>query len=465
MKTRLLSSLISMMLFPTVAIAMWIDDAPSPSAATESATNSAPAGQAPATVSQATAAFAKLEETAVTLGKIQTSSAALAKTLAASPEPVSKAQAVREGNIATMAGQLQTAVKSCESAGTYAKICLAEYSEHIQTAAGIIGTILTQVKNTQDMSAKDVCSKQKSANDTARKALLAYNAACALAQANCASACGGLKKKMEAETALFNTGQTSGPIYEPAKLGVEPQLQLCKGYMWNMAAAGMGLFSLLADSGKAIQCETKTAAVDCKANPYDPSCATKMDCSKQENYQQTQCICQRNPNSSGCAGYAGTNINMPAGTTNVSTGKSPDGANINLGSADNGIPVAAGGSASGKGASSLGGAGGAGGGNGFGVGGAGAKTGGADGAKKDKALNPNVLGGYDGGGGGGGGGSRSSASLPDSPYKEYLPGGKNDPKASVKVFGNGQVTASGSKSNWEKVSERYTDNKPSLVGP
>jgi hypothetical protein len=463
MKTQFLSCLISLMLLPAIAPAMWVDDAPSPTVATEAATNAAPAGQAPATVSQAATAFQQLEASATKLGEIQ---AAATKQAAAYTASENLPKAKIETDIAGVATQLQTAVKSCESAGTYAKICLAEYSEHIQTAAGIIGTIMTQVKNSQSMSSKDVCSKQKSANDTARKALLAYNAACALAQANCASSCNGLKKQMEAQTKLMATGTTSGPVFEQAKIGVEPQVALCKGYMWNMAAAGMGLFSLLADSGKAIQCETQTAAVDCKANPYDPSCATKMDCSKQENYQQTQCICQRNPNSSGCAGYAGTNINMPAGTTNVSTGKSPDGANINLGSADNGIPVAAGGSASGKGSSSLGGAGGAGGGNGFGVGGAGAKTGGADGAKKDKALNPNVLGGYDGGGGGGGGGaSRSSASLPDSPYKEYLPGGKNDPKANTKVFGNGQVTASGSKSNWEKVSERYTDAKPSLVGP
>ena len=120
------------------------------------------------------------------------------------------------------------------------------------------------------------------------------------------------------------------------------------------------------------------------------------------------------------------------------------------------------------GGSAAGGAGGGSGGAGGGIDGGGKggeKT--ADG-KVSKGLNTNILSGMDGGGGGGGGsrgGGRVDPSL--SAYQAYMPGGAKDPSRGVasKTFGNGQVTASGSKSNWEKVRERYRENKPTLAGP
>jgi hypothetical protein len=93
------------------------------------------------------------------------------------------------------------------------------------------------------------------------------------------------------------------------------------------------------------------------------------------------------------------------------------------------------------------------------------KAGAAD-ASKSK-LNTNILSGYDGGGGGGGSrGGGGSSSNKDSQYNAYLPGGAKDPSRGIasKTFANGEITGSGSKSNWEKVHERYTDNKPTLLG-
>ena len=107
------------------------------------------------------------------------------------------------------------------------------------------------------------------------------------------------------------------------------------------------------------------------------------------------------------------------------------------------------------------GGGGGGGGGGLSGGGNGPAAKAADGKS---GLNANILRGNDGGGGGGGssGGSRSSAG---SPYDAYLPGGAKDPNrtpAAAAAF-KAQVTESGSKSNWEKVTERYQEHKSSLM--
>jgi hypothetical protein len=86
-------------------------------------------------------------------------------------------------------------------------------------------------------------------------------------------------------------------------------------------------------------------------------------------------------------------------------------------------------------------------------------------ADKKGSLNTNILSDYDGGGGGargsGGGGSGGG-----SGYNAYMPGQRKDPSRALASQNaiSSQVTSAGSKSNWEKVTERYTENKPTLMG-
>jgi hypothetical protein len=182
------------------------------------------------------------------------------------------------------------------------------------------------------------------------------------------------------------------------------------------------------------------------------------------------CLCQTNPNSPGCPGYNGhgidaQNLTPPGGAP---SGTSPDvNAAMPGGGFSDSIPVAGINGAGAGGASGSGaGAGGGAGGGGFPIGGGagGGTAGKAGSADSKKALNTNILGGFDGGGGGGGGGgsSRTASADPNSAYKAYMPGGARDP-SSLKALGAGQVTGSGSKSNWEKINERYADTKPTLL--
>jgi len=388
----------------------------------------------------------------------------------------------------------QSAIESCQAASQSAKsACLANLSPKIQGAAAIIAGLLGTIGMTK--SSSESCSKYNDAMKVAETALLAYNTMCTAMQASCETACGETKTTLAADEPFLATHVTkwtavlaatsSGPDVKKAAadqiakletdqtslgtatLDVGKKLTTCRGYKWNLAAAGVGLTNVLKQSAAASACEKATTVADCTKDPYNPACAKTMDCAKAENYQQTHCICQRTPTAAGCGGYAGTNNNMPS-VSNRSTGQSADTPTMPLGGPTDSVPIGAAASG-GTGAESLGGGSGGGvgtGGGGFGVGNGTGKVGGADAAKKEKGLNANILGGFDGGGGGGGGGSRSSASVPDSAYKDYLPGGSRDPSgAALKVYGNGQVTGSGSKSNWEKVSDRYSEAKSSLVRP
>ncbi|MEN0059187.1 MAG: hypothetical protein AAGB31_10170, partial [Bdellovibrio sp.] len=51
-------------------------------------------------------------------------------------------------------------------------------------------------------------------------------------------------------------------------------------------------------------------------------------------------------------------------------------------------------------------------------------------------------------------------------YKEYMPGGSKDPNRGMlgEQAWKKEVTGQAGKSNWEKVKDRYQDNKSSLLG-
>jgi hypothetical protein len=402
---------------------------------------------------------------------------------------------------ASLSAGTAASVKSCQSAASSARTaCLASLSPSIQTAAGLIGGILSTIGMAKSTS--ESCGKYNKAMDIAQKALTAYNTMCTAMQTTCESSCMETTTRLKndrtsltnaanvedqqalvlLESGIVNPGATQaahelqadaqvvrGPdltSLSDSEAKITKDLGTCRNYKWNLAAAGIGLTNVLKQSAASKACTTATTTVDCTKNPYDASCAKVADCSKAENAQQTTCICQRNPTAPGCPGYTGSSTGMQAGGPTPSSGTSADksaGPHTTASGVDT-TPISTNGSGAGGSGSSLGGAGGGGAGGGLGGNGS-QKVGGADGSKKDKALNANILSGYDGGGGGGGGGGSRSAASVNSPYNAYVPGGEKAAKAAIQGYANGQITLSGSKDNFAKVREQAIQQTPTLLAP
>lgn len=380
-----------------------------------------------------------------------------------------KAAAVKADSTVKYSPQVSPAVKSCVAAADKARYaCLANLSEKIQVGAAIIGGLLTASSMAKSQS--EGCEKYNKAMETAKNAITGYNAICSGMMIYCSSTC-------EKATAAIEDAEMKAVSYEnqpeinalrALKTPVQNQIALCQKYKLNLTMAGVGLINVISEAGRQRSCEDKTTVLDCKKTPEHPDCKSGIDCSIAGNQTDTQCICQRAPNSPGCPGYNGQpsgiapNNNTDPGPTAETD---PDSyGKPNLGPSDPAINAGADGNVAGSTAGAAGAGGGGSGSHGLSGGGTGAnKPGGADG--NSKGLNTNILSGYEGGGGGGGRGGGSGGRA-DSAYNAYLPGGAKDPRRGLasKTFGNGEVTSSGAKSNWEKVSERYKDNKPTLMG-
>lgn len=188
--------------------------------------------------------------------------------------------------------------------------------------------------------------------------------------------------------------------------------------------------------------------------------------------QNPQCKCNENQNAPECKslttnslrGFTPTSVNPNAKPGDALAdankilqnfgadgGKSaPDfGANAASGGGGGGVGGNVGGSAPGGGSSGGGGSGSGGGGSGGGAGGTG------------EEQTADILSGFQSGGGGSGWGSGGGAGG-NSAYRDYLPGGAKDPE-SDQLQARREITPSGGKSVWEKVHERYQDNKKSLL--
>lgn len=382
------------------------------------------------------------------------------------------------------------------------RFCLESRSPDIKNFIAI-----TQVLTAGLSGMMDACSKFGKVMDMGNKALTAYQGLCSTWRGVCNAACGdavkGVKmieqskrtlvsavtKAAQAEAAKMPAtpqsaacGQiaatyaqevesTSEPITRELKADaadyrpVAQKFETCKSYARELASAGVGLIGMLNSFGQANKCEkdTQDSTVAGVGN-------TAVDCTIPENKKNNMtCICQDNPRMAGCnsgldsAAQAKSADSLRATGTGEYTPASGGAANgdLSLGGGDGQDLMAKGADGSGSSlpGSPSGGGGGLGGGSGFG--------GGADGgavAKKGSALNTNILSGEGGGGGGGGWGGYGSDR--DPALRQYLPGGAKDPNAAgmAGAAGSKQVTSQGGKSNWEKVKDRYRDNKPTLLG-
>lgn len=377
--------------------------------------------------------------------------------------------------------------------------CLEHLSPNILTGVTTLNTILSTLGGA---AVKDQCSGFANAMDLAKAAMTAYTAACGTMKAGCGASCVGARKGLEdiqkaigshkpdcskatpqqktaCEKAVADYVKAQAEMLTAAKeelnkaekKSMAGKASLCTDKYAQLLTSGLaGIASLLNSAKQGKNCEEKAngTGTDVAANEVckDPAKAKTEECLCQ-NPQSPECICFKNPRTSGCPGglpgvgenSAGelittgptdkSNVAAAGGTPNLG----PSGGGMQLGerspnSADSG----------GVGAPTGGGATGLGGGSG---GGSGSGTPGAEGSGK-KGLDANILGGA--GGGGGGGGSWGSSGGGSEKYRAYLPGGAKDPgKAAGQQAWTKEVTGQGGKSNWEKVKERYRDNKNTLL--
>ncbi|WP_413569071.1 hypothetical protein ACLWBD_16985 [Bdellovibrio sp. HCB117] len=377
-------------------------------------------------------------------------------------------------------------------------VCLEEYSPDLASTASNINILLSTLGG---MAVNDACSGFAKAMDIAKAGLTAYTSACGVMKAGCGVSCvkarSGLEDMQKYAAAAEksaqcapnpNPGQTQlCESYKASyhndlknimqyvkqeqekgdKRSISGKVSLCTGkYAQLLASAGSGIMSLANSMKQGQKCDEDTSG----STTPTTTASTEEKCKVAANANLPECICLANPRTPGCS----NNYEKPGESSvvgGVGTG-STDKSNI---SGDRSVAGLGGGSIPGL-DSPTGGASGSGGdsggmpgapsGGGAGLGGGGGIS--ASGDKPSEAaakgLDANILGGTGGGGGGGGFGSFGGGS--GDKYRAYLPGGAKDPSKGVagqQQAWKNEVTGQGGKSNWEKVKERYRDNKNTLL--
>jgi hypothetical protein len=388
-----------------------------------------------------------------------------------------------------------------------AKVCIADNSEALADGITLINGLLSAGGAA---SIYDKCTSFGKAMDIGQKALAAYTAACTMARQPCVMFCGDVNESLtklqtainkvppagpdarceNGGTAIPPTGDLKADALNGPCLATYTAFHNTKGnalsairaeldksnikasggkfsrcdrkYWQNVASAGVGIMQLANSLKQGEKCKDESSAL---AAIPDPAAT----CTIPANANLPECICLANPRTAGCSnGLTGVG-ELSAGSGQVVAGKGivTDATIGNLGGSDStGMTQGelnnsgAGGSGVGAptgGGSSLGSIGGGSGGSGAGEKGAG--SGG-------KGLNTDILSGAGGGGGGGGGYKGYGDSSGGKGLRSYLPGGAKDPTRGLAGQGAGskEVTGQAGKSNWEKVRDRYIDNKSSLIG-
>jgi hypothetical protein len=217
-----------------------------------------------------------------------------------------------------------------------------------------------------------------------------------------------------------------------------------------LGSAAAGIAAMIAGMMQGNKCADETAAT-----------TTTVDCTDASQAQTPACLCAANPRLAGCALASATSSDGGSSTMGSTTGNTTASTGGDPTLSGTGDGQLAGATNSDNTDSGLGGS--------AGVGsplGDGGSLPGAPDAKAEAAgksgLDTNVLAGAGGGSGGGGGWGSGWNGGSEDKYKDYLPGGKKDPGAAGAAFAK-EVTGGGGKSNWEKVRDRYIDNKPTLL--
>ena len=359
-------------------------------------------------------------------------------------------------------------VEKNHSAG---KNCLEKCSENIQKMVSASQLILAGLSQS---SIVDTCSKMGQLMNIAQTAMTAFSATCGaqkfLCDSSCSSAVSSLsaaKEFLEQPVALKENA-ASGCLESPkntlqniaiqelipeSKLSIAGKKLECSGYAVNLSAAAAGILSAVQRAKAANACE--------EASKGDQVAGAAEKCSVPENKDLPECICKANPRSPGCSLAADIPQNHPGGfgqpvgggatTTGLVGGTS--GFNSDSGSdlktttnGPNGAsaPVGGGGGSAALGSGTIG------------------SNDGLGSGKVENKMNTGIYGG-EGGGGGGAFGSRGGAG---STGAQGLNSGLRDKISAEREIASlrSQVSSQGGKSNWEKVKDRYVQEKTNLIG-
>ncbi|WP_291516165.1 hypothetical protein [Bdellovibrio sp. ArHS] len=398
---------------------------------------------------------------------------------------------IREG-FEQYAGWRQSCLSNHSRAST---VCLEDWSPDLASTASNINILLSTLGG---MAVNDSCSGFAKAMDLAKAGLTAYTSACGVMKAGCGVSCvkarSGLESMQKFAAAAAKSTQCA-PLTGPDmtacaeakeayakdlqrvvdytkeeqdkadKKSISGKVSLCTGkYAQLLASAGTGIMSLANSMKQGQKCDEDTSG----SSTPTTTASTEEKCKDSANANLPECICLANPRTPGCAnsyekpGESSTISGLSTGSTdktNVTGDRSVAGLG---GGGIPGLDSPTGGSSGGD--SGLPGAP-SGGSAGLGGGGGLNSSGGDKPSEASaKGLDTNILGGAGGGGGGGGFGSFGGGS--GDKYRAYLPGGAKDPSkglAGQQQAWKNEVTGQGGKSNWEKIKERYRDNKNTLL--
>jgi hypothetical protein len=372
----------------------------------------------------------------------------------------------------------QACIKGQKSAAT---VCLEGWSPNLAETAAQVNVVISTLGA---QATNESCGKFADVMKIAQAGLTAYSAACGAMKAGCGMSCvksrNGLQDiQAQLGKAICQPGADpscavslasmksslnsaiSAELESSDELSVAGKASVCNSKYAALGASALaGVAGLLGAFKQGDACEQATAA-------STPVLDTTPKCAIEANATLPECICEKNPRSAGCtnsfeklSGTPGAN-SVGIGTTDKSN--SINSASAGLGG-DSGMEIPQGERSTASDSSLAGAPQGSNPGLSGSSGGSGVSGASKEGSGGGSGLNTNILSGT--GGGGGGSWGRGGGSSGGSGYREYLPGGKQDPAKAMagQQAWTKEVTGQGGKSNFDKVKERYQDNRNTLLG-
>ncbi len=359
--------------------------------------------------------------------------------------------------------------------------CLETNNTDIQTALSSINILAS---SSGLASVTDSCTTMGKVVNIGSAALTLYSAQCGVWRSACALDCVASRKGANEMLNLVTKSSCVGADLEIAacisalganrptllkKIGNELKPKLERSIADKSEKCTTKYLALLGSAvlGAANLAKAMKDSKSCKDQSDGTAVATLAEkCADTANAALPECICIANPRTAGCSSGLSSigelNAGNPGAVSPNSLSGAADAGNPNF-DTSNGFKMAE----QNANSSDSGGVGAPTGGGGSGLGGSGGGFGGGGPNKGDgksgSGLNTNILGGFDGGGGGGSG--YGGYGSDEKGYRKYLPGGANDPARGLagQSSASKEVTSQGGKSNFEKVKDRYIDNKNSLL--
>lgn len=360
----------------------------------------------------------------------------------------------------------------------------------VANTASQLGLMLGQQTSSSIQSA---CSQMASYSAAANAAVAAYRLNCNNSLGTCRSTCRRLVEFVESNPTCTIQGYQSTVGQNAAVLNnAESKVERCDQFESKVQEATQAINNVANTMQNASRCATETsgtaAAIPeiCKTNPNLPGCVASgpVDCTNPDLAGTKVCVCSKNPNDPICM-----NENTQGGGSTYYSSTNP-GARLNSMGSDfsggdlpslPGIEHGARGSG-GSGEAVDGKMGGSAGISSSGDGGGGAAAGAGGGAAEaeedgSQSVNAGFYGGGGSFGGYGAGGKQAAAGRPGQlgkgavpgkngapDLRQFLPGGKFDPKARGLAGAGGPDGITGPHSNiWKKIQNRYQVLTPTLM--